>query len=396
MRFVAIFLIILISINPIWSKKLDVDLFSKNVILLNPKNNAILYEKNAYDKVFPASITKIATALYMLDSKKSLLEETAEVSKEAVRSISSAEKVSSKYKLPPYLLEMDGTSYGLAEGEVIPIRTLLYGMMLVSGNDCANVISEAASGTIPNFMDELNRYLKSINCQNTHFVNPHGLHHPDHYTNAYDMALITKKALSIPMFRQVVSTLSYTTAGTNKHKRKDIVQFNRLMKKGKYYYPYAIGVKTGYHSNAGFNLVAAAEKDNRILIAVCLGAEKGELRYLDAKKLFEAAFSEELERRVIFDESKIFTVKVEGAKKNLQAYFKEGLFYEYYPSEEMDFKVFVKWDDLKLPIKKEAKVGEVLLVSKDGSVLASSPLYSKEKVRRTFMTATKDFFKNIF
>jgi len=323
-----------------------------------------------------------------------MLEELVKVSDAAILKCPAAEKFC-KGK-PPYVLEEDGTSYGLFAGEIIPVSTLLYGMMLISGNDCANVIAESASGTITNFTNELNLYIKSLNCLSTNFVNTHGLHHPDHYTTAYDMALLTKKALSIPLFRQIVSTTSYTTAKTNKHDRKEITPFNRLMKKGKYHYPYAIGVKTGYHSKAGYNLVAAAEKDNRTLIAVMMGGEKSELRYKDAKHLFDAAFSETLQRKVIFDDSRIFKAKIEGAKSCLKAFLKQSLVYDYYPAEEIEYKLFIKWDDLKLPIKTDQKVGEMKLISKDGVVLVSSALYAKDKVRRTFLTAVKDIFRKIF
>ena len=390
------FFIFLCLISSSYAKQLEIDLFSKNVILINPDNNAILYEKKAYEKASPASTTKIATTLYVLDKKKELLNEKVEVSSEAMHPIFPNDKVNNNYRDPSYWLETDGTEYGLKIGEFISFRTLLHALMLVSGNDCANVISEAASGNIPLFMNELNSFLQSIGCNNTHFCNPHGLHHPDHYTTAYEMAFITKRALSIPLFRQIVSTLSYTTAETNKQKSREISNFNRIMNEGTYYYPYAIGVKTGFHSNAGNNLVAAAEKEGRTLIAVLMGGEKKTYRYIDAKRLFDAAFDQQKEKKRIFDKDKEFNVKIEGAKDNLNTYLTDEFIYEYYPAESVPYKVFIKWNDLKLPIAKDAIVGEIQLISDNGYILASTSLYSKKKVKKTLFGTMKDFFRFLF
>ena len=103
-----------------------------------------------------------------------------------------------------------------------------------------------------------------------------------------------------------------------------------------------------------------------------------------------------MQKRVIFDENRFLKAKIEGAKTLLKAYFKESLVYEYYPSEEMEFKVFIKWGDLQLPIKPDQKVGDMQLISKDGTILSSSSLYAKEKVKRTFNMFINDCLKKIF
>src|SRR6185437_6437502 len=143
-------------------------------------------------------------------------------------------------------------------GEEMPLKEYLYGMMVRSGNDAANVIAEYVSGSIPTFMQELNDYLKQIGCLNTTFCNPHGLHHPDHKTTAFDMALLTREAMKNPVFREIVSTVRHKRPKTNKRPAAVLVQTNRIIKSGtQYYYPKAIGVKTGYHSRAQNTLVAA-------------------------------------------------------------------------------------------------------------------------------------------
>ena len=380
----------------LYAKQLEVDVFAKNVVLMNADNGIVLYEKKAKEKAYPASITKIATGLYVLDKKKEYIEEWVKTSDEAIRTIDPKEKIEKNYIYPAYWLETDGSSFELKKGEIITIRSLLYALMLVSGNDCANVIAENVSKTVPLFMKELNLYLKEIGCNDTNFCNPHGLHHPEHITTAYDMALMTKKALNIPQFSQIVSTVSYTTSKSNKQDKREITQYNRLLREGKHYYPFAIGVKTGYHSKANYNLVAAAEYENRKLIAVLMGGEKSDYRYIDAKKLFDAAFSEKKEMLTIFGKEKTFLMQVEGASNNLIAYLKDDFIYEYFPSEEQEFKIFIKWDDLKLPIEKDVKVGNIYLATEDGFKIKEVQLYTKDKVRRKITFILKQYLDKIF
>ncbi len=122
---------------------------------------------------------------------------------------------------------------GLKKGEVMSLRHLLYGAMLVSANDAANVIAKYVGGSVSEFMDELNGYLHSLGAEDTHFMNPHGLFHPEHQTTASDMALIASEAMRDPMFRKIVSTVHHTRPKTNKQEPTTMLQSNKLLKKGK-------------------------------------------------------------------------------------------------------------------------------------------------------------------
>lgn len=378
-------LIFFIFSNFIFGKNLEMDLFAKNAILINARTGAILYEKNADEKVYPASITKIATALYALSSKKDL----DEMMVPSFESLRMAEDPKKNY--PSYFLHHDATTMNLKVGQSISLRSLLYGLMLISGNDCANVIAESTSKSIPKFVKELNDYLKKIGCKNTNFSNPHGYHYPDHYTTARDMAMIAQQAMLIPEFRKIVSSLSYRVPEL----RREIKQYSKLQKKGKYYYPYCIGIKTGFHSLAKYNLVAAAQFEKRELIAVLMGGEKSKYRYIDAKKLFETAFSEKIQSRLIMSKEKRIEAKVQGGK-DMVAYLKDDFFYQFYPSEEQSIKTFIYWDNFQLPIQKDAKVGNILLIAPNGTILDSAPLFSQNKVRRTFGSYCKSILKKIF
>lgn len=387
---VLFFLLIALAAD---SKPLEVSVSAKSAVLINSENGRILYEKKALEEVYPASITKIATALYALDKKSALLEQKFQIPADPLKIIFSDKKNGCEEKFPAYFLETDGSTLGLTIGEEIKAKDLLYGMMLVSGNDSANALAHVLSGSIPAYMQEMNRYLKELGCSKTCFLNPHGLHHPGHKTCALDMALMTKKALSLPEFRKIVSTLKYQIPGTNKHGAYDLKQTNRLLKKeGIYYYPYAVGVKTGYHSQAGFTFVGAAENQDRKLIAVLLGEEKNEKRYLDARKLFEAAFLEKKEVRRLFEKNQFFQAHIEGGQNLLSAELKGDVMISFYPSEEQEYKAYIHWDDLVLPIAKDEKVGTLKIMTVDGEELSQKELFAKEKVSRTFWHMCKQWF----
>jgi D-alanyl-D-alanine carboxypeptidase (penicillin-binding protein 5/6) len=377
----------------LYSKQLDVNILSKNAILINGDNAKVLFEKNSNEKVFPASLTKVATALFTLESKKDL-KTKCRVLKRAIRVVLPREKQRDYKRYPPYVLESDGSSFNLKRWEIISLKDLLYSLLLISGNDCANVIADNIGETIPSFIKSVNSYLKKIGCKNTYLYNPHGLHYPNHVTTAYDMALITKRAMEFPIFRKMVSTIFYKVPKTNKSESKKIELYNALLdRKSKYFYPKAIGVKTGYHSKAGYNLIAAAKSEDRVLIAVLMGGEKKEDRYLDAKKLFEKAFSEKKVKEVIFDKTKGFKVKVRGAKRDLVAYLKEDVIFEYYPSDEVNIKAFIKWEEFSLPIERGSKVGYLSLINENKEVVATAAIYARDEVRKSFLFRVKEFFK---
>lgn len=377
-------------LSALYAKPLQIDVHAKSAILINMDTGAVLFEKNANLPSFPASITKIATALYVLDVKHPNLSEIATVSADSVRVFSKKEKFSA-----PYWLEFNGTKMGLAKGEEVSIESLLYGMMLVSGNDAANVLAETLGGSIPGFISEMNQYLASIGCLNTYFVNPHGLHQPEHMTTAYDMGVIARKAMSNAKFREIVSTLDYLKPATNKHPEEHIKQYNHLQRPGRYFYPKAIGIKTGsYASYAKKTLVAAAKQDERALIAVLLGCETEGDRYQDAISLFETAFAEQKVRRLIFSGNESYNRSVEGAKSVLQAGLTKEIAIEYYPAEEpVNLKAQICWKIPALPIRKGDAVAQMQLVDGKGNIISSAPLIAKEEVKSSFFYTLKKILK---
>jgi D-alanyl-D-alanine carboxypeptidase (penicillin-binding protein 5/6) len=358
---------------------------------MNAETGAVLYEKHAHVPVHPASTTKVATALYVLDEKGDLSQPIT-VSSNALKMKGPKQVL----EAAPYWLTSDGTMMGLAKGETLSLEVLLHGMLMVSGNDAANVIAEGVSGSIHQFMQELNQYLQRIGCKNTLFLNPHGLHHPEHVTTAYDLALMMQKAVPIPSFRQIISKRTYRKPKTNKQPEGLIKAFNPMIQPGKYFYSKIVGGKTGFHSAAQNSYVVAAEQDGRTLIAVLLGCTKREERYEDARNLFEAAFGEKKMERVLVRSDELFTKSYAGAKTALAATLASNLEISFYPAEEPEVKAYVHWDSVSLPIRKGQRVGEIRALDSAGRILASSELFARTEVKGTFFFVLKEQFNHIF
>lgn len=386
------FFYLLCLLGVLSAKPLEVEVAAPSAILMNADSGAILFEKEAHAPFYPASITKIATALLALDKKKGDLEELFTVSSESLKLKSSKQME----QIPSYWLEADGTKMGLFSGEILSLEALLHGLMLISGNDAANVIAEGLCGSIPTFIEEMNQYLKKLGCRNTQFCNPHGLHDPAHFTTAYDICLVTKTALSIPKFREIVSTPVYIKPKTNKQGSMEIRHTNPLLKEGRFHYPKAIGVKTGFHSQAKNTFVAAAEHEGRTLIGVFLGCAKREDRYEDAIRLFETAFAEKKEESLLFHQGHFFTRAILGAKMPLEAVFLEDLAISYYLAEEPSPRAFIHWDLPALPIARGQKVGEMHVVDERGALLNKKNLYAKQEVKGTILFRLKKWFNRQF
>jgi D-alanyl-D-alanine carboxypeptidase (penicillin-binding protein 5/6) len=376
-------LCLLLFFSQLYAEPLKLDVSAESAVLMNADTGCLLFEKNAHRPAYPASITKIATALYALEVKGSELDELVIATREALWAVPPHIKRTAQH--PPHRLESDGSMMGLRPGEAHTLRTLLHGMMLASGNDAANVVAEHISGTVEAFMHELNCFLCARGLQRTTFRNPHGLHHPEHQTTAYDMALLTKEAMRHAYFKEIVKTVRYMRPETAYQPAAPLVQTNRLLRPGQQeYYAKAVGVKTGYTAAAGKTLVAAAEHEGRTLIAVLLGCKESGERFRDAVALFEAAFAEKKVERTLFTrEYDPFTVQLEGGDRPLRALLGEDLTVSYYPAEEPEMHAVLVWGDLQLPVRAGACVGAVELRTYDNTLLKSAPLYAAHPVSMT-------------
>lgn len=236
-------------------------IYSEAAVLIEKNSGTILYEKNANQKLYPASTTKILTAIIGLE--KCNLNETAVASKEAV------------YTVP--------SGYAIANiqiGESFTIEELLNVMLVHSANEAANVIAEHISGSMEEFANLMNEKARQIGCKNSNFVNSNGIQNENHYSTAYDMALIAKYCMKNDKFREMIALERCELPATEIYSEKRTFKNNNSLidKNDKYYYKYCIGGKTGYTKEAKNCLVAMSKKDNMELISVVLKGENTETR----------------------------------------------------------------------------------------------------------------------
>ncbi|MBZ4666740.1 D-alanyl-D-alanine carboxypeptidase family protein [Mahella sp.] len=247
---------------------------AKNLILIDAKTGNVLYGINPDQKAYPASITKILTAAIALEQGN--LSDVVTIDEEASLGIP------------------DGSSaIVMDKGEQFTLEQLLYGLMLVSGNDAAVAIGKHISGTTNEFVNLMNQKAKEWGAKNSHFANPHGFHNDEHYTTAYDMAMIARHAMTISKFRDIVSTTLYLdipkTLRGDQRRWDNINSF--VQPNSKYYYEGATGIKTGYTNQARHTLVASAQRNGTELIAVLMGEPSKPVAWKDAAALMDYGFN---------------------------------------------------------------------------------------------------------
>jgi D-alanyl-D-alanine carboxypeptidase (penicillin-binding protein 5/6) len=229
------------------------------VYFVNEETGKVLYEKNQDEKIYPASITKLMTAIVVYEKYKDKLNTKVTVEYNDIRPLSGTY----------------GSLVPLKVGETLTIEQLLNCLLIRSGDDSANVLAHATAGSIDSFVDMMNEKAEEIGLKNTHYVNPHGLHDDDHYTTAYDCYILAKYAMSIDELAKIVSTSSYTLEATNKSERRKFTNTNSVINDAsKYYYKYAKGIKTGTTTPAGACLVSYASRDGVTYYCVCMGGKK--------------------------------------------------------------------------------------------------------------------------
>ncbi|WP_186328568.1 D-alanyl-D-alanine carboxypeptidase family protein [Bacillus sp. X1(2014)] len=344
----------------------SVSVSAASAVLIEQKSGRILYEKDAHTKRRIASITKIMTAKLAIESGK--MNEYVKVSEQATRA--------------------EGSSVYLKPGEKIKLKDLVYGLMLRSGNDTAVAIAEYVGGSVEGFAYLMNQKAKQIGMLNTHFSNPHGLDdHEDHYSTAYDMAVLMRYAMQDKTFKKISGTKVYRAPNPTEDWDRVWKNKNRLLTK----YKYTTGGKTGYTKRAKRTLVTTATKGDMSLIAVTLN---GPDDWNDHISMYESGFKG-FDMAEVLAEGKIDGIKTKVYKNHL--YVKKSIVYPV-TSEEVDLfsikyklnKPTPKFDNDK---KNDAVVGkaEVYL---DGRVVQETPIYYQNvPVKKEGLF---DFVKKIF
>ncbi len=286
---ISAIIIIITSIVPAFAQSKYYPPFettAEGVFLMNLDENEIIYEKNSTNKMYPASLTKIMTAILALEMEDH--PENVEITMKGY--IQDEMYIINK--------SLGGISLaGLLKGEKINLDKLLYGMMLPSGNEAAMMVADyIGDGSVDYFVELMNKKAKELGAVNTNFKNPHGIHEPDHYTTPYDMYLIAKYAMENPKFVEIVNTVSYDGGPTNKHDHLYWNTTNKLItKSSKYYSPYISGVKTGTTEEGGRNVISMASKDGYNYFLVVMGApmemEDEISSFYESKRIYDWVFN---------------------------------------------------------------------------------------------------------
>ena len=245
----------------------------ESAILIDADTGSILYEKDPHRKCYPASTTKILTGLLTIENCN--LSDTMTFSSNAANSIN------------PY----EDANLSMKAGEQITVEQGLYGLLLYSANEIAYALGEQVAGSIDEFVDMMNNKAKELGAIDTHFANASGLYNPNHYTTAYDMAMIARGCYNNASFVGIDSTSSsYTIPATNMSAQRTIRHRHKMLKDREFYYEYCKGGKTGFTDESLFTLVTFAEKDGMRLICVVFRSPDDATRYTDTRTLFDWGF----------------------------------------------------------------------------------------------------------
>ena len=373
----------------------DPDIQAKAALLVDANTGAIVYAKNEHQELYPASLTKIMTALLVVEAiDKGQLSLDQEVT--ASSTIES--------------LDTDGSTANIKPGEIMTVEQLLYCMLVVSANEACVILAEAVSGSVDAFVDQMNEKAQALGCENTHFVNPTGLHDSQHYTSAWYLYLITKEALTHKDFVRISDTGDVTLPATNLHEARALHSTNYLISVWRsrgYINKNAHGIKTGSTSEAGHCLVSSAAKGSLSFISVVLGCDRltledGEIRtmsFYETNRLFQWGFdnfsyktiltADEYPKEVAVSLSKIDHVTVHPAR-DVEILMPNDL-----EPEDLERTITLNSDPVEAPITTGDKLGTIQL-SYQGTVYATEDLLALNDVEAsrllTFWRDVKLFF----
>ena len=350
--------------------------YSKHIICIERTTNSVLYEKDAYSKCAMASTTKILTGIIIIENCD--LKEEVEISKKAANT--------------------GGSTLGIKEGQKITVEGLLYGLLLRSGNDTAVALAEYVGGSVEEFSKIMNKKAKDIGLKNSNFVTPHGLDDDNHYTTAYDLAILTNYALNNETFLKIVGTkqISVNIGGN----QRSLNNTNELLGVVKGVY----GVKTGFTGNAGRCLVSACKRDDLDVIVVVLGSDTKSIRGNDSKKVIEYVFNHykmvdtENEVKSLFDKFKNKeNIKILKSLNefNINYRKKENYIYPIDKNNVSKLKTSIYClNKLEAPVKDKSIIGKMRVICED-KILYEVDIYLDKKIERIkFKEYLKIFVKN--
>ena len=378
-----------------------IDLQCRNAILVDGNHGDILYEKAAHEKAYPASITKVMTAL--------LVVEALDEGKLTPDQLITADETSQQGMVS------DASTAGIKPGHTLSVTDLLYCLLLPSANEASNILAVAVDGSIKDFVEHMNRRAGELGCEGTHFMNPHGLHHNDHYTTAYDLTLMMREAMKHDLFRTIIKTPKYEIPGNDNHPKFEFFNTNGLISNlyyGGYVYDKSVGGKTGSTEEAGRCLMSVAESGDEQYIAVILGsgpirvpgkAELQQGQFTESTKLLEYGFQNFQRVTITKGSEPVDKVAVTLSREADEVMVKpQGSVTRTLPVdldvESIDAEIALFSDTVEAPVKEGQVLGTMKLV-KDGvnygtldlvavnDVERSEFLYKKAQITEFFQTS---------
>ena len=379
-RFFSVFLLLILAVSlltgPASAAEVpDPAIQAKAALLVDANTGRMVYGKNEHEELYPASLTKIMTALLTLeavDSGQLSMDQPITVTESALEGLAA-----------------DGSTAGIRAGEVLTVEQLLYCMMLVSANEAACILAETVAGSQDAFVALMNQRAQELGCTGTHFVNPNGLHDPNHYSTAWDIYLFTREAMKNETFMKICSTASYVVPATNMSEERELYTTNSLISNWRimgYQYDGADGIKTGSTEESGYCLVSSAKRSGRRLVAVVLGCKGNGATvesFSESAKLYNWAYNnfsmrqvaatDELYRQPVALSKQTDTVMLYPAQ-SVEAFLPKDA-----KDEDIRKSVTLKEDVVNAPVTAGQELGTLTITYND-QVCAEVPLLAQADV----------------
>lgn len=403
-RFLALFLslVMVLSLSAFSAGAIESEIVSsmsvqaKAALLVDMDTGYIMYEQNAYEKAYPASITKVMTAALVLDAVQ--------------EGTLSLDQVITAGDTAWQGLDSSSSNQNIQVGEQMSVEDLLYCLMVASANEAANILAVAVAGSIENFVGMMNAKAAQLGCTGTNFVNPDGMPDDNHYTTAYDLYLIAKYAMQNETFRTIVSTKEYYVEPTNMTEtRRHFFNTNGLlstMKYSNYYYEYCIGIKTGSTDAAGYCLLSAAEKDGQRLICVMLGCENPKdeagnvqrLQFSESSRLLDWGFNNFSYQTILNTSTPVAEVPVTlSTESDYVSVVVDGTIEAQLPndvtSEDFEWTTDLP-ESVEAPVHAGDKLG-TLTVTQGGEIYGTVDLVAVNDVERSQFLVVKQQISNV-
>ena len=316
-------------------------------IVMEVDSNRVIHEKNAHEKKYMASTTKILTAITVIENCD----------------------LNSKVAVGNETVGIEGSSIYLRAGEVLTVKELLYGLMLRSGNDCAETLAVFCSGSIKDFALLMNKTAEKIGSKNSNFVNPHGLHDDNHYTTAYDLALISCYAMKNDNFREIVGTKSVKISNSLGENQRLLINKNKMLKnlEGE------TGIKTGYTKKAGRCLVSSCMRDGVEYVSVVLNCGP---MFERSTELLNSAFKNYSVKRIVDSENILAFIPINGSDEECAVGIKKDILLPLTEIESDNLDIVINVPKcVDRPIKKEEIIGS-LDIYYQNNLLFSEKIYT--------------------